>query len=225
VAPVLPTEPDVAPDAVVAEPPSGEAEPAAPVPEIADEEQTVPAAMELAAAADTPTGDAPAANDAEPIDRVVGEPTMPPGAIDAPAVAGSTRAADAGSTPDDVVVAPPEPAGPGDELPAPSEPATTPTEHAAAMTATGATAAADQVAAEPAAPSRPLDPRLAGLPQTGWVAGDGSRRCPAEYPIKGNAKTRIFHRPGQPSYRNTVPEVCFASDEAAKAAGFRPMRG
>lgn len=71
-----------------------------------------------------------------------------------------------------------------------------------------------------AIPQPPLD---AAVP-AGAVAGDGTAICPAEYPIKGNRQSRIYHRPGQVSYPSTVPEYCFASDAAAESAGFRPSR-
>lgn len=56
------------------------------------------------------------------------------------------------------------------------------------------------------------------------VRGDGSGSCPADYPIKGNANSRIYHRPTDGSYEQTVPEYCFATEEDAKAAGFRARK-
>jgi hypothetical protein len=58
----------------------------------------------------------------------------------------------------------------------------------------------------------------------GAIAGRGSADCPAEYPIKGNASSKIYHVPGQVSYPQTIAELCFASAEAAEAAGFRQSR-
>ena len=58
----------------------------------------------------------------------------------------------------------------------------------------------------------------------GAVAGDGTATCPPDYPIKGNASSRIYHEPGQSSYGPTIAEFCFASAEAAAAAGFRQSR-
>jgi hypothetical protein len=58
----------------------------------------------------------------------------------------------------------------------------------------------------------------------GAVPGDGSPSCPPEYPIKANAQSGIYHEPGQSSYPPTIPEFCFASAEAAEAAGFRHSR-
>ena len=58
----------------------------------------------------------------------------------------------------------------------------------------------------------------------GAVAGDGTAICPPGFPVKGNAQSRIYHEPGQVSYPPTVAEFCFASAEAAEAAGFRQSR-
>ena len=55
----------------------------------------------------------------------------------------------------------------------------------------------------------------------GAVPGDGSHSCPADYPIKGNAGSMIFHSPGRSSYATTIPEWCFATEEDALKAGFR----
>ncbi|MDQ3779518.1 MAG: cell wall-binding protein, partial [Chloroflexota bacterium] len=57
------------------------------------------------------------------------------------------------------------------------------------------------------------------------IEGDGTPVCPPDYPIKGNATSRIYHQPGQSSYERTVAEFCFATEEDAIAAGFRaPLR-
>jgi len=61
------------------------------------------------------------------------------------------------------------------------------------------------------------------LPE-GAVRGDGTSECPEDYPIKGNATSKLYHSPGSPSYKRTVPEYCFASTEAAEAAGFNPTK-
>ena len=58
----------------------------------------------------------------------------------------------------------------------------------------------------------------------GSVPGDGSRECPTEFPIKGNASSMIYHVPGTASYANTIAEFCFATTEAAEAAGYHPPR-
>jgi hypothetical protein len=108
--------------------------------------------------------------------------------------------------------------------PAPAEATAAPTTATATATAT---AAPTEPAPPPAAPpsAAPSNPRLDRIPQTGWVAGDGTRSCPPQYPIKGNADSQIYHLPGSPAYDSVTPELCFASVEAAAAAGFRPPRG
>ena len=53
---------------------------------------------------------------------------------------------------------------------------------------------------------------------------DDQMWCPDEYPIKGNANSKIYHKPGESSYDATNPEICFATDEVAVAKGFRPRK-
>jgi hypothetical protein len=54
--------------------------------------------------------------------------------------------------------------------------------------------------------------------------------CPTGFPVKGNIRTRngdtdrIYHMPGSLYHERTIPEVCFASEAAALAAGFRAPR-
>ena len=43
---------------------------------------------------------------------------------------------------------------------------------------------------------------------------------PEGFPIKGNANSMLYHVPDSPFYDQTVPEVWFATAEAAEAAGF-----
>jgi large subunit ribosomal protein L17 len=47
---------------------------------------------------------------------------------------------------------------------------------------------------------------------------DGSQ--PEGYPIKGKLSSKLYHVPDSSHYERTVPEVWFASEEAAEAAGF-----
>ena len=61
-----------------------------------------------------------------------------------------------------------------------------------------------------------------------FFAGAGSQspigwNCPRNAPIKGNQGSNgwIYHLPGQAYYNNTNPEECFASESAARAAGYR----
>lgn len=56
------------------------------------------------------------------------------------------------------------------------------------------------------------------------VRGDGTTTCPDDYPVKGNASSMLYHSPGSPVYGRTIAEFCFASTEAAEAAGFTPTR-
>jgi trigger factor len=58
----------------------------------------------------------------------------------------------------------------------------------------------------------------------GAVRGTGGAECVEGYPIKGNASSMIYHAPGSSSYDRTVPEMCFASEEDAVAAGYRPSK-
>jgi hypothetical protein len=68
-------------------------------------------------------------------------------------------------------------------------------------------------------------------PAAALVSGDGyihmsgdEPNCPDGFPIKGNAKSHIYHLPGESSYQATIPEICFASEEAADAMGYRPRK-
>jgi hypothetical protein len=56
------------------------------------------------------------------------------------------------------------------------------------------------------------------------VPSESVDRCPPDYPIKGNIRpdgTKRYHIPGQPSYEQTHPERCFASEADAQQAGYR----
>lgn len=59
---------------------------------------------------------------------------------------------------------------------------------------------------------------------TGAVHSGGQVDCPPEYPIKGNAQSKIYHTPESRVYAQTIAEYFFASTEAAEAAGFHPPR-
>jgi NAD(P) transhydrogenase subunit alpha len=80
--------------------------------------------------------------------------------------------------------------------------------------------AANGVAAAPASAANTAEPAI----PAGAIAGDGSSDCPADYPIKGNASSAIFHEPASASYGRTIPEICFNSVAAAEAAGYRASR-
>jgi NAD(P) transhydrogenase subunit alpha len=58
----------------------------------------------------------------------------------------------------------------------------------------------------------------------GAVVANGTPECPADYPIKGNASSLIYHLPGGPFYERTIPELCFAAEADAEAAGYRAAR-
>jgi hypothetical protein len=60
------------------------------------------------------------------------------------------------------------------------------------------------------------------LPEDAILATDNE--CPDDYPIKGNLPSHVYHMPDQPSYQRTIPEVCFADEDAAMSAGFRPSQ-
>ncbi|MFT4043031.1 MAG: 50S ribosomal protein L17 [Gordonia sp. (in: high G+C Gram-positive bacteria)] len=47
---------------------------------------------------------------------------------------------------------------------------------------------------------------------------DGSQ--PEGFPIKGNASSKLYHRPGTRHYDSTVAEIWFATDADAEAAGY-----
>jgi len=54
------------------------------------------------------------------------------------------------------------------------------------------------------------------------VRGDETGSCPGDFPIKGNSSSKIYHVPGIPSHQGTKAEWCFATEEQAQAAGYRP---
>lgn len=56
------------------------------------------------------------------------------------------------------------------------------------------------------------------------VMPKGSVNCPSWAPIKGNASSHIFHRPGQRFYAKTHPEMCFSTPAAAIKAGYRASK-
>jgi hypothetical protein len=56
------------------------------------------------------------------------------------------------------------------------------------------------------------------------IAGDGSNACPAEFPIKANGRSGIYHWPEALAYPQTHPTLCFRDAESADRAGFRPAK-
>lgn len=84
----------------------------------------------------------------------------------------------------------------------------------------------DAAAAQPAAAGPAPESVAAGaiaIP-AGAVRGDGTAVCPPDFPVKGNAQSKIYHTPESRAYGATVAEFCFASAEAAQAAGYRAPR-
>jgi hypothetical protein len=88
-----------------------------------------------------------------------------------------------------------------------------------------ATSQADESPAAEPGSGQSTDGVAASQTGEGYISVDGtSDDCPAGYPIKGNANSHIYHRPGESSYDVTIPEICFVDEETAVAHGFRPRR-
>jgi large subunit ribosomal protein L17 len=49
------------------------------------------------------------------------------------------------------------------------------------------------------------------------IEGDAA---PEGFPIKGNAQSKLYHRPGTRFFESTVAEIWFADDASAEAAGY-----
>ena len=60
------------------------------------------------------------------------------------------------------------------------------------------------------------------VPVGGHLPLEDPQAMPAGYPVKGDAETGLYHSPGSASYESTVPQVWFATEAAARAAGFAP---
>ena len=143
----------------------------------------------------------------------------------------------------------PADAAPADAAPADAAPTKAPAAAPAAVPPADADAAvpvvAAPVAAEPSAATPAADTEVAepsqgaaaepaansgGTSETaetdGAPFGEGSHAPldgdaqPEGFPIKGNASSKLYHRPGTPFYDSTIAEVWFASAEAAEVAGF-----
>lgn len=181
----------------------------------------------------------PARPAAQPTEGAATGSTAPPASPVAPTVPteapspGATATAE--NTPRSIGVnAGAEPSPSPSQAPAPPSPpsAPPPPTHPVSAVASEPPSTAAPISEEPV-PDRPIVGT--GAPITvrddgprvpaGAVAGDGTATCPPDHPIKGNADSLIYHRPGQASYDRTIPELCFASEEAATAAGYRAPRG
>jgi hypothetical protein len=57
-----------------------------------------------------------------------------------------------------------------------------------------------------------------------WVRGDGTLDCPDSHPVKAKASSMIYYIPESGHYGLTIPDVCFATDLDAQAAGYRAPR-
>ncbi len=79
-----------------------------------------------------------------------------------------------------------------------------------------------QVEPDAGAAEAGAEPELPADPD--WVRGDGSHDCPASHPVKAKANSMIYYLPESGHYDRTIPDVCFASDLDAEAAGYRPPR-
>ena len=96
---------------------------------------------------------------------------------------------------------------------------------------TSATGSAAAQAGEPqpalSRSEQALQDLIATLPSEGrgWVRGTNVYTTPRGYPVKGNASSLIYHLPGGQNYQATIPEICFATVDDARANGFRPRHG
>lgn len=117
------------------------------------------------------------------------------------------------------IAAPQRPSAPLPAAPTPPGEMAASTAEAADTTDTAEAAASDAVAAAPAAADIvALDEGADSVP------GDGSTTCPDDFPIKGNATSKIYHLPGTSYYAVTRATICFRSPEAAERAGFRASK-
>jgi hypothetical protein len=64
---------------------------------------------------------------------------------------------------------------------------------------------------------KPVSKKPSRVTPNGW-------NCPSSHPIKGNASSMIYHVPGGAYYSRTNPEECFATESAAKSAGYRKSK-
>lgn len=71
-------------------------------------------------------------------------------------------------------------------------------------------------------PSPPPVPPAPGVRDS--VPGNGTATAPDGYPIKGNARSGIYHVPGGFAYGRTVATEFYRTAEAAEAAGLRASK-
>ena len=53
--------------------------------------------------------------------------------------------------------------------------------------------------------------------------GNAEGSCPSSAPVKVS-RSGVYHLPGDPSYNQTKAKHCFATGEAAEAAGYRASK-
>ena len=80
-----------------------------------------------------------------------------------------------------------------------------------------ATAATAVKVTVPKPVSKPVPKPTVAKPISKW-------NCPSWAPIKGNAPSRIYHLKGQRFYLKTTPEICFTTEAAARAGGYRKSK-
>jgi len=82
--------------------------------------------------------------------------------------------------------------------------------------------------ATPGAPRQlPATPATRPLPDTATAPLDATT-CPSAYPIKGYRNKRgvpLYRTPRTYDYAKVTPEACFATEPAARAAGYRRAAG
>ena len=73
----------------------------------------------------------------------------------------------------------------------------------------------------------PATPAPRPLPDTATAPLDATT-CPTAYPIKGYRNKRgvpLYRTPRTRDYEKVTPEACFATEPAARAAGYRRAEG
>lgn len=94
----------------------------------------------------------------------------------------------------------------------------------------GAKAAAKAPAAKRTRPLRAAQPAAAAPPAAAgdaprpaavrsWVEPVGNL-CPTTHPVKAKLGSKVFRLPGKPGYETSRPDRCYASEGAARRAGF-----
>jgi len=84
-----------------------------------------------------------------------------------------------------------------------------------------------RVALAPGHPEGSDDSRdlVGGLGELGDSApGNGTSTAPFGYPVRGNARSGIYHVPGAFAYDRTIATIFFTNSEAAEGAGFRAAK-